>query len=132
MVSFNRLTDDRDTTRIGDSLESVILFGPFSRTGGGKSGGNEPGMISLRKRLFHVLGMRGCREYRLADWVGNLARVQGTPRKSEKNADTTGDVYACKATGSPHTVVGLLAELGQNEVDMRLVSSQPSEISRLT
>jgi hypothetical protein len=51
-------------------------------------------MMSLRKRFFHVLGTRVGLEYRFAVCEGNLARVQGTPRKSEKKAETTGDVYA--------------------------------------
>lgn len=91
MVSFRRLTEEREMRRIGLSLDRRAGVG----AGVGRSCGKDPGMVS-KLGLETRADAEGCND--------SLASVQGTPRKSEKKVDTLDEEYACKATRFPHTI----------------------------
>lgn len=132
MVSLRRFTDEREITRIGLSLDKRM--GLRSGAGeGSESCGKDPGMMNFLKACLRLaLERRLDLEYRVEDCGGNLASVHGTPRKSEKKADTSGDEYAWTTTWSPQTVDDFFEEeFWHNEVETRFVSSRKMETSRL-
>lgn len=97
MVSFRRFTEDREMRRIGLSFERRMgLCSGVEK----ESCGKVPGMMNFLNACFKLVPEKRLDlEYRrFDDCGGNRASVHGTPRKSEKKEDTSGDEYACTTT----------------------------------